>query len=159
MLFISVQKTQSASFQDNPPFIRLQNDTEQLNGEKRWKMRWKANSIICFCVWKGLCCLALVGKRHSSTKNRHWTGKRHGVSTKNRHWVQVGRHEVQPKTGTGQENVIVQPKTGKWFTSPGSFFIVFHRVNSLFMVSFCSLDKRGLPRGWWGVWKGHGVWG
>ena len=28
--------------------IKLQNDKQQLNGEKRWKMRWKAKSLFCF---------------------------------------------------------------------------------------------------------------
>ena len=29
-------------------FIKLQKDTEQLNSEKWWKMRWKAKTLICF---------------------------------------------------------------------------------------------------------------
>ena len=38
------------------PFIKLQNDTEQLNGEKRWKMRdWELNHLSVFVLpsaWK-----------------------------------------------------------------------------------------------------------
>ena len=30
------------------PFIKLQNDKQQLNGEKQWKIRWRAKLLICF---------------------------------------------------------------------------------------------------------------
>ena len=31
------------------PFIKVQNNTQQLNGEKQWKMRWRAKPVTC--VW------------------------------------------------------------------------------------------------------------
>ena len=65
-LFIRT-KTQSANFRGNPLCQATKmTRKQQLNGEKRRKMRRKAKSRIC--VWLS-CCFPV---QHSST---HWTGK------------------------------------------------------------------------------------
>ena len=59
------------------PVIKLQNETEQLNGEKRWKMRWRANPLVCSglsyaafmsIAWKKTCFAQRTEKWHDDTQ-------------------------------------------------------------------------------------------
>ena len=49
------------------PFVKLQNDTEQLNGQKRWQMKWQAKPLICF--WLAMSFSCPVFSSHKCRKN------------------------------------------------------------------------------------------